>query len=166
MDVKRVAFSSLAHVFRLNYQLTHSMFEKIGIYPGQQALLHVLAEHADPQGLSQKQIAHIMHVQPATLTVMTKRMEKSGHIHRVQDQEDRRVTRISVTEKGRKTYGQLVKIHTEITEEYFQGFSDREVAQLNEMVRQIGANLEHALEKRGIHTMCHQHDNEMNEGMK
>ncbi len=69
-----------------------------GIHPGQDLLL--LAIWAEP-GLRQAALATRLGVEPATVTRMAQRLEKSGLIERRADRHDGRVLRVHPTPRSR-----------------------------------------------------------------
>ena len=96
---KDSVYGLFAELGRLHFLRTHSFLEKTGVYPGQPPLLFALYKE---NGQSQKDLAKKMRIKPATMTVMIKRMEKTNFIERNQDDNDQRISRIYITEKGIK----------------------------------------------------------------
>lgn len=110
----------------------------LGIHPGQIPFIMLLSQHED---MSQKEIAEELQVKPPTVNVMVQRMEKAGIIGRKHDQEDQRVTRVFLTEKGQemKTF---VARQVEKNETYVQkGFSDAEKCLFRRFMEQIIENI-------------------------
>ena len=69
-----------------------------GLHPGQDLLL--LAVWAEP-GLRQSALASRLGVEPATITRMVQRLERSGLVERRGDQHDARVSRVHPTPRSR-----------------------------------------------------------------
>lgn len=130
---------------KLHYQRMHRLLEKINIYPGQPPLLIALTRK---DGQSQKDLAEILHIKPATLTVMIGRMEKSGLVERRQDTEDQRVSRVYITDKGRKVCKQVTEIVNNMVKDCFNNFTEEEEALLRRLFMQIRDNLLAASEKK------------------
>lgn len=129
----------LGQLIRLHFCLSHKNLEKEGLYPGQPNLLFALY-HKD--GLSQKEIAEILHSKPATITVMIKRLEKSGFIKKLSDEKDQRVSRIHLTEKGFKTCEDLKSVVKEIDDICLNDFTESEINSLKILLEKIKFNLE------------------------
>lgn len=72
-------------------------FEKPG-HPGRAIMLLLLGKAAE--GMTQREIADILHVSAPTVTVMLQKMESHGLVERWTDEHDQRVTRIRMTESG------------------------------------------------------------------
>lgn len=110
----------------------------LGIHPGQISFIMLLSQHED---MSQKEIAEELQVKPPTVNVMVQRMEKAGIIGRKHDQEDQRVTRVFLTEKGQEMK-KLVARQVEKNETYVQkGFTDTEKCLFRRFMEQIIENI-------------------------
>jgi DNA-binding MarR family transcriptional regulator len=133
---------SLYHIFleilRLHYYRTHVLLDEVGVYPGQPPMLFVLSKE---DGQSQKELANKLNLKPATITVMLKRMEKANLVERRQDPEDQRVSRVYITEKGKKVYKKVNKIMKNLEEECFGNFTVEEKVILRRLLMQIRENL-------------------------
>lgn len=81
----------MGHVMKLHRHNLDLLIQKYDVYPGQPPLLMRLYRHG---GMMQKDLARSMNVQPATLTVMINRMEKSGLVTRQADPNDQRVSSV------------------------------------------------------------------------
>ena len=53
------------------------------------------------KGLTQRELAEKMCVKPPSMTVALQKMEKNEYVTRKPDQEDQRIIRITLTEKGK-----------------------------------------------------------------
>ena len=135
---KDSVYGLFAELGRLHFLRTHSFLEKTGVYPGQPPLLFALYKE---NGQSQKDLAKKMRIQPATMTVMIKRMEKTNFIKREQDEKDQRISRIYITEKGNNVCKQLIEIHKGMEEECFENFTQDEKIVLRRLLMQIRDNL-------------------------
>jgi DNA-binding MarR family transcriptional regulator len=68
-------------------------------HPGQALCLKMLTER---DGISQRELARVLHLAAPTVTTMLQRMEKAGTIERRPDASDQRVTRVHLTPAGRE----------------------------------------------------------------
>lgn len=130
-------------VIRLHYHRTHMMLDKIGVYPGQPPMLYFLEKE---DGQSQKDLADKLNVKPATITVMLNRMEKSGLVLRKQDDEDQRISRVYITEKGKEVYKQVEETMSSIESECFYNFTEEEKIVLRRLFMQMRDNLKNVCE--------------------
>ena len=85
---------------------------------------HLLLQLHRHGGMSQKELVGKLMVKPPTVTVMIKRMEKSGFIQRKQDEQDQRVSRIYLTELGEETFRRLLKELKIVEAECFADFTE------------------------------------------
>ncbi len=91
-------FSAFRRAMHLNRQLLGRMMATHGDHPGAAGVLRALAER---DGISQRDLAEVLHLSRPTVTTMLQRMEQNGLIERWDDEADQRLTRIRLTEKGR-----------------------------------------------------------------
>ena len=130
--------SLLGMVCRLNYARVHRVFEKIGLYRGQPPMLHALW-HKD--GLMHSELAHMLHVQPATISNMVRRMEKAGFVTRRRDDEDERVSRVYLTDRGRAIQEEVYKTMRAIEAIVFAGFAPEELESIRGFLERMAQNL-------------------------
>ncbi|NMB39345.1 MAG: MarR family transcriptional regulator, partial [Firmicutes bacterium] len=117
------------------------------VYPGQPPLLFILSKES---GLIQKDLAARLQIKPATLTVMLSRMEKAGLVTRHQDEEDQRISRVFITDKGRDAFKMAEGVMREIDTDMFKGFKAEERKILKEYLSRIRDNLITAGENRKL----------------
>ncbi|MGQ9814026.1 MAG: MarR family winged helix-turn-helix transcriptional regulator [Candidatus Roseilinea sp.] len=128
----------LWQVCRLNHARAHQLFDAIGVYRGQPPLLEALWEQ---DGLTHSQLAVRLHVTPATMSRMIRRMEKAGLVARKPDPADRRVSRVHLTQAGRDIRSAIVRAIRVIEADTFAGFNDEERALLRRLLEQVRDNL-------------------------
>ncbi|REK76833.1 MarR family transcriptional regulator [Paenibacillus paeoniae] len=76
-----------------------------------------------------------------TLTSMLDRMSEQGHIERNPDPKDRRQTRITLTPQAKALSDTYDKVTAQMNEMFYQGFSDKEIDQLDNMLAKVLHNL-------------------------
>jgi len=88
----------------------------MGISPGEYDVLRWLLE-GDPEGMTQREIQHLMSSDPNTMTSLLRRMARAGLIRRYPHEEDARAYRVLISDKGREKYEQArgiaVKLQTQ-----------------------------------------------------
>ena len=114
------------------------MLEGLGLYRGQPRLLHVLWGR---EGLTHSELARELHIQPATVTKMLQRMERTGFLLRKHDEHDERVSRVYLTEQGRAVKERVAKIMEELEGNIQQDFDETELTALREYLTRIRNNL-------------------------
>jgi len=132
-----------AQICRLKHARVHTLYEALGLYRGQSRVLGALWEQ---EGLTHTELAHLLHVQPATVTKMLQRMEKAGFVERRHDLEDRRVSRVYLTAAGRAVREDVQEVWRRLEEEAFSGFTEMEGMLLRQFFSRIRDNLTEATE--------------------
>lgn len=136
-------FGSFGFLLMRVVRAQHSLFRKkvhtLGLYRGQPPVLFTLQ---DNDGMSNSDLAESLEITPATLTNKVKRMEKAGLVTRKRDQEDERVSRIYLTDKGRGMMEQLHQNMIEMEAIILEGFSSDEVTDLKNNLLKIIDNIE------------------------
>lgn len=142
MDKDSLYFTFL-NTSRMHYLRTHILLSEIGVYHGQPPLLFTLEKH---NGLSQREIADILNIAPPTITVMLARMEKAGIIFKKKDSKDGRISRVYLTEEGKKLCKETKKATKTLSEESFNGFTKKEKEDFKKLLDKMSKNLKEKLE--------------------
>ena len=87
------------------------------------------------------ELARRVQVQPATITKMLQRMEKTGFVERRPDPDDHRVSRVYLTEAGRAVRADVQQVWRRLEEEAFAGFTHDEQVLLRRLFLHIRENL-------------------------
>lgn len=77
----------------------------------------------------------------STLTTMLERLEKSGHLIRIQSEIDKRNIIICLTEKSSSLRNDYQKISADMTDLFYKGFKDDEISQFELYLKRILKNL-------------------------
>ena len=110
----------------------------LGIHTGQGAIISALGECGP---CSQKDLAEYRHVSAATISVMLRRMEKSGLVERSLS-EDGKCNLISLTAEGQAMYDSLRKNRMGEPERVFAGLSDEDLRMAERIFQTVSRNLE------------------------
>ena len=113
-------------------------FEKMGIHPGQCHMISLI--HRYP-GRSQKELADIINIKPATMTVMVKKLEKAELVKRIPHETDQRMLKIYLTEKGDDVFIKLDEIRKKMQMEYYKNFTEEELHTLYELIKKMDDNI-------------------------
>jgi DNA-binding MarR family transcriptional regulator len=128
----------LAQICRLHHARAHTLLETLGLYHGQPPMLRALWKQ---EGLTHSELAASLHVQPATMTKMVKRMEKAGFVERKSDPDDQRVSRVYLTDAGRAVEAEVKRVWRTLESETFDGFTMEERVLLRRFFLQVRENL-------------------------
>lgn len=131
--VKKMVRVTLLHRYAISTSLSG-----MKLYRGQPEILEYLNEHGD---CSQKELADFLGVTPASIATSLKRMSKSGFIERTADENDRRINRLRLTEKGRAVFLDGKAECDRIDGVMFSGFSKEEITAFSDMLSRIAKNL-------------------------
>lgn len=129
-----------SEVLKMHFIMMQKRLEEINMNPGQPKILHVL-HFVD--GLTQVELAKIIHVTPPTINAMLKRMERDELIERLRSTTDNRVTHIHLTEKGRVLAIQVNQIMKEVQETCFGNLSEEEMKYAKQILEKLKINLGH-----------------------
>ena len=110
----------------------------LGLHPGQGAIIAALGECGP---CSQKELAEYRHVSAATISVMLRRMEKSGLVSRSVS-EDGKCNLISLTDAGRTMYDALCRDRQGESGRVFAGLTEEELAMAEQIFQKVSGNLE------------------------
>lgn len=138
-------FQALMNTMKLNGRLLMRTMAGHGGHPGQAGCLWALGARA---GMSQRELAEMVHLAPPTVTAMLQKMEKAGLIERWDDEEDQRVTRIRLTETGRALDRDLRAAHGEYVAATIGSMSEDDRRELVRLLCLLGDNIRTALESQ------------------
>ena len=91
------------------------------------------------------ELAQRLEITPAAVATTIKKLEKGGYVTRLVSEQDNRVNKLAVTEKGERIIAQSIQIFGEVEQKALQDFSPEEVLQFNDFVQRIRKNLEEIL---------------------
>ncbi len=128
----------LTQICRLSHGRMHALWDEIGLHKGQPFVLRILWDH---NGQTHSELAERLHVQPATISNMLKRMEKAGLVARRPDPDDRRVSRVYLTDAGRDIQSQVERVWHELEERAFVGLSQAEQAEMRRFLLCVRDNM-------------------------
>jgi len=130
-------------LFRAHHNAAHARLTRQGVGDvGSPRLLHML-RHCQEKGEtpSQRELADLLHVTPATIATSLKSLERNGYVVREMDPDDCRRNLISITPKAIEAMDEAHKVFTGVDEAMFAGFTEEEVEQLNQYHRRMLENL-------------------------
>lgn len=109
-----------------------------GLYTGQLPILEYIIHH---DGCTQKEIADILSVSPASIATSTKRLQKAGLVKKQIDEENLRKNMLSVTDKGVELARKCRKSFDEFNQRLFSGFSDEELLTVKSHLDRLISNI-------------------------
>ena len=131
----RILFTRTSAKMRKDYA---DALRAVDIYVGQD---HLLWQLWNQDGVTQTELCERMGCEPPTLTNMVKKLEAYGLLMRKKDALDARVTRVFLTEEGRKIRGPIDGIWEEHQDKMLKGINQEEQRLLKRLLQQIDRNL-------------------------
>ena len=125
-------------ICKLSRDRSRVLMSEVGIHCGQGIALRQLWRG---DGVTQSELAHGLHVAPATVTIALQRMERIGLVERRPDKRDQRVTRVFLTDRGKSLRENVEKKWHRLEEQMLSGFSREERQTMREYLLRIRANL-------------------------
>ena len=93
-------------------------------------------------GARQKELAEELEVSPAAVSDFVSRLEEDGYVERKVDENDKRATRITLTELGAARAGELADERNERFERAFKALTSKERSQLLTLLEKLTADNE------------------------
>jgi len=116
----------------------------LGLTQAQWRALFYLARH---EGCSQATLAELLEVKPITLARLVDRLEEAGWVERRRDPDDRRISRLYLTDKAQPLLVEMETLAAETRSDALVGLSRAEQAQTLDLLNTLKSNLLAAEEK-------------------
>ncbi|MCF6405135.1 MarR family winged helix-turn-helix transcriptional regulator [Chitinophaga filiformis] len=129
----------LVQICKVRRNKSNALLSETGIHSGQDILLYHLSLE---DGQTVSSLVEKMCIQQATISSMIDRMVATGMITKEKDAQDKRTSRIYITDKGKATYKQVAKIWRSMESIAIQGLSEQQQTQLTELLKHVLNNLE------------------------
>jgi DNA-binding MarR family transcriptional regulator len=104
-------------------------------------LATLMGAAGDSVAMSQRELAQALHVGGPNMTVQLDKLQRQGLVTRRADLADRRVTRVAITPKGRRTFTVLAGVVGGFEAEVQREMSEREASALSRSLDRIHSAL-------------------------
>lgn len=104
-------------------------------------LLELFRAEEEGRVCSQRDVAKVLRLAPATVAVSLKSLEREGYVRRRADERDARRNRVSLTDKGRQAVELCGRAFRQVDERMLAGFSQQERELLTGFFRRMMRNL-------------------------
>lgn len=94
--------------------------------------------HIDPRGVTISTLSTMLAVTSPTVTPLIKSLESNGLVLRYNDQEDRRVVRVQLTETGEEVTRKAMRSFKERFQGLYNFLGEEKSVQLAELLEQVG----------------------------
>jgi DNA-binding MarR family transcriptional regulator len=116
-----------------------ALLAPLGLYPGQEVLLLELARTGP---MIQAQLSEALGCEPPSVTLMTRKLEGSGHIRRRPAPSDKRASIVELTESGKALVEQVKPLWHALAEETVSGLPVETAAKLPGILMTLTANVD------------------------
>lgn len=103
-------------------------------FDGQQQVINILGSE---DGMTQGNLAELLDIRPSSLAELLKKLEKSGAVERIEDENDKRIKRVFLTEKGRERIVTNANIREDLSAQFFAGLTSEEQIELSNYLDKI-----------------------------
>ncbi|MFG1843441.1 MarR family winged helix-turn-helix transcriptional regulator [Micromonospora sp. NPDC049175] len=114
------------------------LLASLGLHVGQEALLLEL-DRSGPR--IQAQLSEALGCEPPSVTLMTRKLEASGHIKRTPDPADKRATVVALTDSGEALVGQIQQLWLTLAEETIRDLPAKMLEQLPGILHTMSTNV-------------------------
>ncbi|MCK0208204.1 MarR family winged helix-turn-helix transcriptional regulator [Starkeya koreensis] len=128
----------LHHVARLQRALAARRLQEIGLFPGQETVLKLLAES---DGRTMSELAAALKVRPPTASKTVGRLSAQNLLERRAAEGDARLVRVHLTDEGRQRAGAIDAIWESLEQTMTAGLDGKERKRLRKLLRKIERNL-------------------------
>lgn len=146
------AFRAFKRAMMLHRRLLMSTFAEEHIHPAQAGCLQALA-HRD--GISQSDLAEMLHVSRPSVTTMLQRMESAGMIERRDDESDSRITRVYLTDEGQALAERMHAGFVDMLNVSMGSMPDGDKREFTRILSAVNEHVESVLKERGVGPWVH-----------
>jgi DNA-binding MarR family transcriptional regulator len=118
---------------------TAALLAPLGLHPGQEALLLELARTGP---MIQAQLSEALGCEPPSVTLMSRKLEASGHIRRKPAPSDKRASVVELTDSGKALADQVKELWCALAEETVAGLPAQTVADLPGILGTLTGNVD------------------------
>jgi len=116
-----------------------ALLTPLGLHPGQEVLLLELARTGP---MIQAQLSDALGIEPPSVTLMTRKLETSGHVRRTPAAADRRASVVELTDGGKVLADRVKRLWCDLAAETVTGLPAQTVAALPGILRTLTSNVD------------------------
>ena len=132
--------SEYNHLYKENTALYRDLSLRMGLTESTFWILYTLRVEEAP--VTQSDMCAILGYPKKTVNSALKKMEQEGYITRKADEQDQRVMRLTLAQKGKDCIAYVIKTAEKLEEIVFEGMSAEEKMLFRRLLMQILENLE------------------------
>lgn len=141
-DYKNERLEIIDNVFRANVLLErtgHNLSSQAGLTSLHQWFILIALERVGDQSF--KELGNNMLVTKQNMTGMVQRLKQNGFVTTYESPQDRRVTKVSITEEGKEVLANVNEYSVDKMERSFEGFSSQELASFGNYLERMIKNM-------------------------
>ncbi len=123
---------------RLHRVRTAQLLKDLGLFPGQERVLQLLATHGR---LSMGELAGTLRVRPPTISKTIGRLSAQGLVSRQGSDSDARVVDVTLTDEGQERASNILVIWQQIEDEISDGLDGKDRRRLRKSLKRVSKNL-------------------------
>jgi deazaflavin-dependent oxidoreductase (nitroreductase family) len=124
-----------------------ALLAPLGLHPGQEVLLLELARTGP---MIQAKLSEALSIEPPSVTLMTRKLETSGHIRREPAPTDKRASVVELTDSGRALVDRVKQLWCALAEESVTGLPAVTAAELPGILNTVTANVDSRRPDQGV----------------
>jgi MarR family transcriptional regulator, organic hydroperoxide resistance regulator len=132
------AFQALGRIFHLHRTAMQRLFANTETHHGEVFSLRLLAIH---DGMSQRDLAETLHLSRPRVTSILQGLEKAGAVRREADAADQRITRVFLTEEGRRREMQHREAFEAFLEKTIGVLTDQDKLDLTRILNEVSGHI-------------------------
>jgi DNA-binding MarR family transcriptional regulator len=133
-DIKDVLINDLSNFWRLWRKITYAPVKRGEISLEQYWILQHLIKHGP---ITVRELSDFLGTTPSSISIITKKMEKSNLLERVRGDPDDRTVTMSITEKGRKRWNEWQEKRKETLSHILSSLTAEEQEKLHILILKI-----------------------------
>lgn len=129
---------ALVHAARLHRTRIGERLTALGLFPGQEQVLHALST---VDAMTMGELAYILRVKPPTASKTVARLAAQGLVERIAEPGDARIVIVRLTQEGASRAVAIDKLWVEVENELLEDFDSKERKRLRKLLRRAARNL-------------------------
>ena len=123
-------------------------------FTSQARALFIISQHA---GMTQGELSEFLDIRPSSTSDLIRKLKNKGLINVTQDENDKRVSRLSITEKGQEHIATGANTDfDDVATELTKGLSEEELTQLNQLLAKLLAGIKDDNDTDGFNPFDHE----------
>ncbi len=137
-------FQALGRLMHLNRLVMQKVVVHKGVQPPEVIVLSLLRDH---DGITQSELAGVVHLSPPRVSNILRSLEESGAVRRRPDETDRRIARVFLTAEGRRREEEHRAVLGDVVGRTIGALSEADRVELARLLRKLAERTREVLEE-------------------